>query len=292
MSKKKVSPPNLISTLLPLLAAGVAIKTGVVAGSGSSDYSSGDGEFVFSSDFLDDYCSVAQRVVAQTSLSSTNIVFEELGTVGIPNVIPSTEFIASSPLPFDGDASSLTTTQFVGFGNIEDEDGSSDDDGDVGAQTVMCKMKSGEALNYYDPGEAADGNDCTDVQEHIVELVLEGLGDSLDIGLLPPIEYFNWETFTGSQWTNGAPSPSAFIDASNPGTLVLVSKELKVLRTNPSQFLGPNKKGVHYCQTIGPEYLRNLLEGEVTAPTCLRPPVYTLPQGPPGSVDSWNCANH
>ena len=252
---KKQCSPNCTSALLSLLAVGAAFNIVVVSGS-SSDYSSSgdDAEFVFSSDFLQDYCSVAQMIVAQTSLISTNVVFEELGRPGNPFAVPptfSSEFIASSPLPYGGEVSpmsGLTTTQFVGFGNIEDEDGSSSSDDGVGAQTVMCKMKTGEALSFYFL-DGEDGNNCTDVQEYIYNLVLEGLDDSHDSSL-PPIEYVNWVTYSGQQWTDGAPSPSAFTNGTD--TLILVIKELKVNRTLLLPFITADKKGVHYCQTISP----------------------------------------
>lgn len=53
-----------------------------------------------------------------------------------------------------------------------------------------------------------------------------------------------------------------------------------------------NKKGVDYCQVIAQEYLREVIVGNIQAPTCDAPPAYNPPIfGPPEAPKDWSCAN-
>lgn len=288
--------PFVAVTAIVVIAAGsLTVPTTSHAGTGAK---------VFSSKFLNKYCRKAQKKIAKTKLKAENVLFEDLGTPGIPFPppgVPATGFIGSDALPYDGaEELPLTTTQYVGFGT--------DNWGDEYAQVVMCKMKSAEALDFYFPGEATSGNDCSNVNRKIVRKVIKALdndddsdsgdgdwGDSdsdHDGGItVPDIIYDNWLTYTGQQWTDSSPAPVAFYSSAD-GHLHIVGKELFVARTNPSPFVGPEKKGVDYCQTIAPEYVKKILLGDVTPPTCDPFPEYSPPVGgPPQGPLPWNCQN-
>lgn len=178
----------------------------------------------------------------------------------------------------------LTTQQFVGYGL--------DDKGKDYPQTVMCKMKSWDALDFYYPGAASAGADCATVNADTGAAVIESLtNNNQEPQLITEIVYDNWVTFTGQQWTDSAPAPSAYISNAD-GKLHAVGKQLYVERTNPSPFVPANKKGMDNCQVIAPEYLREVIVGNIQAPTCDAPPVYSPPIfGPPEAPKPWACAN-
>lgn len=275
-----------IAALVFLL--GLSLPTASFAG-GDSD--SDATPKVFTNKFLNKYCRKAQKKVAQTSLRADVVIFSDIGSPGVPFPppgIPATGFIGSDAAPWDGNESAdLSVTQYVGYGETAN--------GDDYAQTVMCKMKSAEALNFYYPGSATEGNDCSDVNRRIVNKVLNSLYDDDDSDsdgavVIPTVVYETWVSFTGQQWTSEAPATTAYT-STDDGLLHIVGKQLFVERTNPSPFVGPEKKGVHYCQTIAPEYVRKLLTGAVAAPTCAAPPAYAPPAGPPGPVPQWGCPN-
>lgn len=279
------------SVLAVVISAGLATPAAYASGGGN----------VFSNKFLNMYCQTAQKTIAQTPLKSTNVVYEDLGSPGIPFPppgVPATAFIGSDALPYDGAENlPLTTTQYVGFGELPN--------GKDYAQAVMCKMKSAEALDFYYPGSATPGNNCAAVSEDVAGRVIaalsdeddsdsdsdDGAGDDSDDGFtVPVIVHENWATYTGAQWTNSSPAPVAYVSTAD-GLLHLVGKELFVARADPSPFVGKPKKGVHYCQTIAPKYLKKLLQGKVQAPTCDPPPQYSPPMGQPQAPLPWNCQN-
>ena len=232
-------------------------------------------------------CKKAQQIIANTKLKAKNVNWKELGTrpYTIPSEgIPATGFIGSNATPYDGaEDLPLSTQQYVGYGK--------DDTGETYPQVIMCKMKSWDALNFYYPGSAASGSNCADVNAKIGALVVASLTnrnqESLAIG---SVVYDNWLTYTGEQWTDSSPAPVAYLSNSD-GKLHIVSKELYVARNNLSPFVGPEKKGINYCQVIAPQYLSRLLVGDITAQRCDAPPVYQQPVGQPESPKPWNCAN-
>lgn len=235
-----------------------------------------DDAAVFSAGFLKRYCRKAQRKLAKASLNSVNTVFDDIGN-----------FTLSSPAPYDGDAMTtslpLGTSQFVGFGN--------DANGEEYAQTVMCKTKSAEAINFYYPdAHAKEGRGCNVLSKWIVRRVTRALEYSAGI-TVPPIVYEDFTTYTGPQWVDSSPAPSAYI-SSVDGKLHIIGKGIFVERLNPSPFIGADKKGVQSCQSIAPAYLLKILQGDVTPPTCDAPPVYSPPTaGPPQGALPWNCVN-
>ena len=245
-------------------------------------------------DNLDNYCTMAQKVIARTKLTSTNAVFEDLGMEGIPSIpngpppSAATGFIASFATPYglEGEPSDdfpLTTTQHVGYGFTTE--------GEEYAQTVMCKMKNADALNYHFPLERpkARQKDCSLINSTVLRQLRALLRGSKRGFVDKNVVFDDWSTFAGNQWTDSSPAPSAYMDSTD-GTLHIVAKSLYVDRLDASPFVGPDKKGIQYCQTIAPAYLFKLLTGEVTPPTCDAPPLYEIPQGIP-VVLPWDCAN-
>jgi len=235
---------------------------------------------VFSAKYLNNYCGLAQSQIANTDLDPAIVIYEELGSAGGPpgSGIPATGFIGSDALPFDG-AEFLphTVTQYVGYSSDESY-----------AQTVMCKMKSWDALNTYYPDSSAAGSTCADVNQKISKDVIKQVEVDNPGIVAPVIVYDNWVSYTGQQWTDDAPAPTAYISTAD-GLLHVVGKELYVARTNPVPFIPPTKKGVDYCQTIAPDYLGEIIIENVQAPVCDAPPAYS--PNPFAPIPTWNCQN-
>ncbi len=240
---------------------------------------------LYSTAAVNRFCKGAQKIIANTPLKPDNILFDDLGSAGVPFPppgIPATGYIGSDAIPYDGaEELPFTTTQYVGYGFYEN--------GKDYPQTIMCKMKSYDALNFYFPWLAADGANCNDINADTYTRVLNSLTNS-EVPVVTEVEYDEWVSFTGQQWTSQAPVATAYTSTAD-GNVHLVGKSLYVERTNTSPFVGPEKKGVHYCQVIAPEYLREIIIGNLAAPTCDAPPAYEPPAGPPGPVPQWNCDN-
>jgi len=241
---------------------------------------------LYSTAAVNRFCTEAQRIIANTMLQSNNVLYDDLGMAGspIPPVTESTGFIGSSATPYDGAENlPLTTTEFVGYGY--------DADGKDYPQTIMCKMKSWDALDYYYPGSASIGSSCSTINQDTLERVVNSLtNDNQELQVVNEVVLDEWVAYTGEQWTSQAPAVAAYTSTAD-GKVHVVGKSLYVARINPIPFIGPDKKGVHYCQIISPEYLREILVGSIDAPTCDAPPAYTRPTGPPQPPALWNCTN-
>ncbi len=241
--------------------------------------------YLYSTAAVNRFCKRAQRIIARTPLRPRNIIFDDLGSPGIPFPppgVPATGFIGSDATPYDGaEDLPFTTTQYVGYGVYAD--------GGEYPQTIMCKMKSWDALSFYYYGLAAEGATCSDINVRTYRRVVRSLRRK-QRPVVTGVEYDEWVSFTGQQWTSQAPAVTAYTSTAD-GKVHLVGKALYVERTNPSPFVGPEKKGVHYCQVIAPEYLREIILGNIVPPACGAPPVYAPPAGPPGPVPQWNCNN-
>ena len=242
-------------------------------------------------DYLDQFCTLAQQVIASTKLTSTNTVFDELGVAGVPFPVPtpSTEFIASISTPYGpvGDVGydlPLTTTQHVGYGI--DPGGEEEY-----AQTIMCKMKDANALQYHFPQERPRPRyqDCSLISIVMLRLLRPLLGAHNRHA--NNIVFDDWITYAGNQWTAESPAPTAYLDNTDENRLHIVAKSLLVDRTDPSPFVTDERKGIQYCQVVAPAYLYKILTQTVTPPTCDPPPQYEFPSSGPPQVLSWDCAN-
>jgi hypothetical protein len=242
---------------------------------------------LYSTAAVNRFCKGAQGIIANTTLVPDNVLYDDLGAAGVPSPpapfpIPSTGFIGSDALPYDGaEDLPLTSTQFVGYGAYED--------GKDYPQTIMCKMKSWDALDFYYPGSAAPGSSCSTVNQDTYARVLNSLVET-EVPVVTEVAFDEWVSYTGQQWTSQAPAVTAYTSTAD-GKVHIVGKPLYVERTNQNPFVGASKKGVHYCQIIAPEYLREIIVGHIAAPTCGAPPEYSLPAGPPTPPPLWSCAN-
>jgi hypothetical protein len=244
---------------------------------------SGYGKALYSQAVLDEFCSGAQNIIARTPLRAQNVVSADLGTAGVPYPppgTPATGFIATNATPYDGaEELPLTTQQYVEY----TKNGK--------PTTVMCKMKSWDAIDAYYDGQAAQGSDCSSVNKTTVGAVAINMLLKGKYSIYSDIQFDTWTTYTGQQWTDGGAAPTAYISADD-GKLHFVGKELYVDRANPSPYVAASKKGVHYCHLAAPEYVKNLLSGKVDLPVCDAPPTYAPPVGgPPQAPIAWQCGN-
>lgn len=227
---------------------------------------------IYSTPWLNRFCSDAQRYVATTGLKSTIVTYESLEG-----------FVGSDAMPWRGaEDLPLTSSQYVAYAVRAD--------GTHYVQGFMCKMKSADGLNDAYPGLGAYRTSCAAVAEANYMAVLYSLMSDRDA---PPIavndvEFDWWRTFSGEQWTDDAPAPFAYTSAAD-GKLHLVGKELYVPVDIVIDFIGPEKKGVHYCQVASPVYIRDLLTGTIDAPVCGAPPRYK--PDPFAPLPTWNCQN-
>jgi lambda repressor-like predicted transcriptional regulator len=202
-------------------------------------------------------CKEAQQVIANTTLESTNVIWDEFGVAGPP----STGFISSDALPYQGAESlPLTTQQFVTYATYAD--------GSEYPKIVSCKMKRWDALQrIYGASSAASGSTCRTIVEGMTTSVIASLTNKETREVVfdtddEVVEDPDSNAFTGAQWTNLALYVPANVDGA--GVLHLRGRRLDVPENFPAPFLGPAKKGVTYCHLPAPEYIRALLTGEVT----------------------------
>lgn len=195
--------------------------------------------------------------------------------------------------PHDGGAQDepLTTRQYVGMATDTSLTPSF-----AYEQTITCKMKNTQAINRYfpDAGFVAVNHDCAYVARSFVAAALKNYTfDNSATSLMENASYTIWETYAGTQWSDSSPAPVAYINSID-GQLFIVSKQIAVDIAEWSPFVGPDKKGVIYCQFIAPGYAVKIARGHVVPPTCTPPPKYEppfLPIFPPQRPQVWQCTN-
>lgn len=207
-------------------------------------------------------CKEAQQVIANTTLESNNVVWDDFGVAGPPP----TGFISSDATPYAGaETLPLTTQQFVTYAAYAD--------GQEYPKIVSCKMKRYDALNtIYGPGTASAGSTCRTIVEGMTLQVVASLTNKETREVVfdtddEVVDDPDSNAFTGSQWTNLALYIPANVDGA--GVLHLRGRRLDVAQDAvgpppPAPQLGPAKKGVTYCHLPAPEYIRALVTGEVT----------------------------
>jgi hypothetical protein len=289
----KNSLSNIREPLAIMLA--VVLCTSVnVSFAGKSGNGKARGQ-LYSTAAVNKFCTGAQEIIANTRMQSENIVWGDLGSVGGPpgGAIPATGFIGSDALPYDIYSGPLivgrvdeplTTQQFVGFG--------SEATGNFYPQTIMCKMKSEEVLDIYYPDSSVDDepSSCSEINEDSYARVLQSLTNK-EVEVVTEVVFDEWVANSGEQWTSQSPSATAYTSTVD-GRVHIVGKTLYVPRELPPFIPIPaSKKGVHYCQVIAPEFLRQVITGDIVAPNCDAPPVYPSPFGPPLPTPIWDCAN-
>ena len=230
------------------------------------------------------YCATAQRVITgATSEFKVDVVkYERFASLA-----------SSVATPHDGGAQDepLTTRQYVGMATDTSRTPSF-----AYEQTITCKMKNAQAINRYfpDAGFVAVNHDCAYVARSFVAAALKNYTfDNASSSLIENASYTVWDTYAGTQWSDSSPAPVAYINPSD-GRLFIVSKQIAVDIAEWSPFVGPDKKGVIYCQFIAPGYAEKIARGHVLPPTCTPPPKYEppfLPIFPPQRPQVWQCAN-
>lgn len=200
------------------------------------------------------YCGkTAQRAIAQTRLKAKTIAYKDLAG-----------FVSAFATPYDGNETlRLSAPQF-----------STD-------EVVLCKVKSFDALNFYFGEGTAAGGTCSSVNRAVAKKYKRRKRTAFDYD---DIVFEDWDTLSGPQWTAELPSVTAYV-GEDDGLLHLVGKQIYVERTNESPFVDSTRKGVVNCQSISPKYLRKIMKGKVTPPTCGPPPVYSAPF----DLTPWNC---
>lgn len=204
---------------------------------------------------LDNYCAIAQSVVSNVKSTKQRrpiqINFQDFS-------------IESTECPQEKD---FFVQQFVGAATIGGTN-----------ETVLCQMIQDRV--------ASTRKNCADISKKVVRDVIKGT-PMLKSGkrlLHYEIVYENLSAYSKMQWIDPMePYRTAFID-NDSGKLHIVSKEF--IASSKSSCL----KELHYCQTIEPQYLRNVLFGNIVPPTCRRPSTYNK-RGLPIS-NNWRCPTY
>jgi len=259
---------------------------------------------------LDNYCRTTQQLIADHErVLNANV---NAPAAVIQHFTNFKEFEKSHPSPYSPlfqkpKNLTLIVPQFSGThpGVINDNDDNPDYDGDV-AHTVLCKMKSADALEKYysshlpilgsssrssssDSSKSEPTNDlfsCNTINKNIIATVIEELKEDDPSFSVPfdKIVYKEWKTYIGSQWTSNSPSVTAYISnesatGEGEGEMVVLNMVAKGLHdyVTVHNWWMPIRHivGVQYCQTITYEYALSILIEEVVPPVCTSsPPTY------------------
>lgn len=131
-------------------------------------------------------------------------------------------------------------------------------------ETVVCQMRRESTKS------------CVDINKKLVRDIKRGtpMLKSGKRAIPYDIVYENLPTYSKQQWLDPhEPYRTSYLHEET-GKLHLISKELIVGK-------------LHYCQTIETKYLRNVLSGSISPPTCRPPPSYN-DRGVPIS-NNWRC---
>lgn len=200
---------------------------------------------------LDNYCSVAQAVLTDksTSTSPIQISFQDF----------TNEQLSGCP------SLDLPIQQHVGSSTAGGTN-----------TTVMCKLVKERSLKR---------TSCVDINKKVVR-DLERRTPMLKSGkMIGKIHYDivfeNILTYSKHQWLDPMePYPSIYVDEES-GKLHIVSKEFTTASNTSCS------KQLMYCQSVFPSYLRDILLGKITPPSCVRPRHYNK-RGKPVS-NHWTC---
>jgi hypothetical protein len=217
---------------------------------------------IYSAQSVNDFCQNAQQIVATTSLESINLVH---GTFS--------SFVVSSSAPYEGPNLSsyngdqpeggdlpLTTQQFNNYQTMPYI-------GWVYPDVISCKLKNAESIQFHFGVSAAGAQaPCADVVTDTLAGVRATLTrfDSrwLFYDESRVVVEADLITQAGPVWTSGQPdnTKAVAIDRGD-GILRLRGIALPVERTDPTSFVGPDKKGVYYCHLPSAHYVYALIRG-------------------------------
>ncbi len=219
----------------------LALVSGMVAYAQSeSQESSGsksDNVSAQSSNSLDNFCSNAQRFIANTNLKAENTLYDEWK-----------DYTASKPLV---DEERLLTQQYILYDAFPTTK-------EPYAKLVSCKFKSSDRINMIrGDGNAGEERSCGDINRQTIERVASELGADQTRSLtVEPDD----SVFMGPQWLD--PWPYEAISQAEDGSLRVTSKGMHIVYSKlipmPDRF-----KGVHYCHLVAPDYVRALMMGSL-----------------------------
>jgi len=221
----------------------------------------------FEDDDEEAFCAVAQLLVATIDVAPAVVLYDNISA-----------YQASDATPWQGRADlPFTVPQYTVY------------DDDAEALGFLCKLKSADGLNDADPSFGAQNTNCSFVNVAVFEAVLDNLtAAEWDAVVDDDVRFDTQDAYAGSQYVHDLPNvPFAYVGAGDRA-LHFLTRELYVSVSNPVPFLGPNKKGVNYCNLASPSYMKALLLGNATAPVCDPPPPFS--QNPFAPNPSWNCS--
>lgn len=138
------------------------------------------------------------------------------------------------------------------------------------AETVSCKMKDAEGINFhFGAGSAGPQQQCRAVNEMVVADVYANLTSWQAATLVYQQTDFVFEDDSfapsGPVWVNPLASPFAprTIYVNGDGMLHVKTTASFVARTNPTTAAGPDKKGSYYCHVPTPEHVLAVIRGQV-----------------------------
>ena len=199
---------------------------------------------------LDNYCSAAQAVlIDKSTTSSVQISFQDFANEQLSGC-------PSLDLPIQQHVGSST----AGGTNT----------------TVMCKLVKDRSVKR---------TMCVDINKKVIRDLKRRtpmLKSGKMIGKIHyDIVYENVLTYSKHQWLDPMePYPSIYVDE-DTGKLHIVSKEFTTASNTSCS------KQLIYCQSVFPLYLRDILLGKITPPSCVRPRRYNT-RGKPVS-NHWTC---
>ena len=187
---------------------------------------------------LKNFCSNAQKIIADTHLPVKNIVHNDYDA-----------FVKSKP-----SNNPLTTHQYFNYKNHNTLDI---------ADIISCKLKTVDSINNANnnPVHGKQKN-CKNIIEHIVKQVVSQLDKKkLPITQQQIVIDEDQIALIGPQWLNIENFQAISIDSS--GLLHLRAKGMYI----PDYWFIPVTKpfkGVHYCHLPNPEYLTAVMNGKLT----------------------------
>jgi hypothetical protein len=269
-------------------ASATAVCAMLVMG-GAVQAAGGDLQALYATSSVNQICTLAQQIVATTSLSSQNVVYSVWDGFVSSNARPAT-VVAAPALPWNPSEDAgvpLTTAQHILYSRYHAVDGNY-------PQIVSCKMKSAEYLVASGLDTNAADQPCQAVHEYFVAKVVDSLSPiarrRFEHGpgvLFEP----DAENDAGQLWTAGfpdSPYPVLYRDVGG-GPIHIKSSRLLIDAYPGEAFIPfpppgntlfnlctatngalpgcePRKWGVRYCHLAAPQYIREAITGRADVP--------------------------
>lgn len=252
-------------------ASGLAALALLAAGSLPGTALAQTSPALYSQEAVQNQCAAAQRTIATTNRSPivtvghtylSAFVYSSSAPYMGPNLISYNGKGFTTGTIATGDQLPLTVQQYTSYNTVPST-------GWRYPEVVSCKMKDAEAINYhFGAGTAGAQQTCRTINEQIVGSVFTGLTAFQRRTLRYNESAFVFENdelvSSGPEFVNplfaGIPT---VIWLGTDGLLHVRSRAVNVERTNPSDAAGPDKKGSYYCHLPTPEYVLNVVRGQV-----------------------------